>query len=64
MIDPAELEFLHRLANTAAGQGRHFASLLASACAHFVAKYRTYPCTFRRLTNECGCLIGIEVSGD
>ena len=56
--------FLMKLANTAAGQGMHFANLLASACAAFNSMYDSYPDSFRRIKNEWGELIGIEVMGD
>jgi len=63
-IDPDELAFLHRLANTAKGEDRHFIYLLANASAQFVSIYESYPRSFRRLTNKRGQLIAVEVSGD
>jgi hypothetical protein len=63
-IDEEELQFLHRLGNTCAGQGYEFAYFLASACASFNLMYDSYPTHYRRLKSLCGRLIGVEVSGD
>jgi hypothetical protein len=63
-LPEAESAFIIRMGNTCAGEGMWFAYLMAHACVSYTLMYDSYPDSFRRIKNECGCLIGIEVQGD